>query len=100
MKLKEYLSKFGELKVLYEKVEQDFFTKGLVHHNWNHILRDLARSIVIGEKEGANMKFVLAGVLLHDIGRLYPKSGKERYSVGAEVAPKYLWDAGFTEQRN
>jgi len=98
MKLKEYLSKFGELKVLYEKVEQDFSTKGLVHHNWNHILRDLARSIVIGEKEGANMKFVLTGVLLHDIGRLYPELSKDHYSAGAEVAPKYLKDVGFTEE--
>lgn len=98
MKLEEYLSKFSELKTLYEKVEQDFLTKGLVHHNWNHILRDLARCIIIGEKEGANMKVVLAGVLLHDIGRLYPESGKDHYSVGAEVAPEYLKHAGFAEE--
>jgi len=98
MKLEEYLSKFVGLKTLYEEVEQDFLTKGLVHHNWNHILRDLARGIIIGGEEGANMKVVLAGILLHDIGRLYPESGKDHYSVGGEVAPKYLKHAGFTEE--
>ena len=98
MKLKEYLSKFVELKTLYEKVEEDFLTNGLVHHNWNHILRDLARGIIIGEEEQANMKVVLAGILLHDIGRVYPEPGKDHYSLGAEVAPKYLRHAGFTEE--
>jgi len=98
MKLEGYLSKFAELKLLYEEVERDFLTKGLVHHNWNHILRDLARGIMIGEGERADMKVVLAGILLHDIGRLYPESGKDHYSVGAKVAPKYLKRAGFAEE--
>lgn len=96
MRLNEYLSKFVELKTLHETVRQDFLTKGLVHHNWNHVRRDLARGIIIGEKERANMKIVLAGVLLHDIGRLYPKVSKDHYSAGVKVAPKYLKRAGFT----
>jgi len=62
------------------------------------MLRDLARGILIGEKERANMKIVLAGILLHDIGRLYPKLGKDHYKIGAEVAPKFLKFAGFTEK--
>lgn len=98
MKLKEYLSKFAELRTLYEKVKEDFLTKGLVHHNWNHILRDLARGIIIGEGEGANMKVVIAGILLHDIGRLYPEPRRDHYSVGAGVLPKYLKHTGFTEE--
>jgi HD superfamily phosphodiesterase len=96
MKLNKYLSKSLELRTLYEIVKQDFMVKGLVHHNWNHVLRDLARGIIIGEKERANMKIVLAGILLHDIGRLYPKVGKDHYSAGAKIAPKYLKKAGFT----
>jgi HD superfamily phosphodiesterase len=98
MKLNDYLSKSVELKVLYEMVKQDFLIKGLVHHNWHHVLRDLARGIIIGEKEKANMKIVVAGILLHDIGRLYPELGKDHYSVGAKVAPKYLKKAGFTDE--
>jgi len=97
MKLNEYLSKFEELNALYEAVKQDFIIKGLVHHNWNHVQRDLARGIIIGEKEKANMKIVLASVLLHDIGRLYPEVGKDQYSVGTKVAPMYLESAGITE---
>jgi HD superfamily phosphodiesterase len=96
MELNKYLSESAELRTLYEIVRQDFMVKGLVHHNWNHVLRDLARGIIIGEKERGNMKIVLAGVLLHDIGRLYPKVSKDHYSAGGTIAPKYLKRAGFT----
>jgi HD superfamily phosphodiesterase len=58
----------------------------------------LAKGIIIGEKEQANMRLVLAGILLHDIGRLYPQFGKDHCSVGAKVAPKYLKLAGFTKE--
>lgn len=98
MTLNEHLSKFAELKTLHEAVKQDFLTKSLVHHNWNHVLRDLARGIIIGEKERANMKIVLAGILLHDIGRLYLELSKDHYSAGGKVAPKYLRKAGFTNE--
>jgi len=97
MRLDYYLSKCAELRALYELVERDFSSKGLVHHNWNHVLRDLARGIMIGEAEGADMKIVLAGVLLHDIGRLYPEAGENHYTAGAKVAPKYLTKTSFTK---
>lgn len=79
-------------------MKKDFSTKGLVHHNWHHIVRDLARAINIGEAEKANMKIVLASVLLHDIGRLYPQLGKNHYTVGARVASKYLRNVGFADE--
>jgi len=72
--------------------------RGLVHHNWHHILRDLARAIIVGEAEKANMKIVLAGVLLHDIGRLYPDLGSDHHEVGAVKAPEYLRKAGFKSE--
>ena len=97
MRLDYYFSKYAGLKALYELVKHDFFAKGLIHHNWNHVLRDLARGIVIGEAEGANMKIVLAGALLHDIGRLYPEEGEDHHTLGAKVAPNYLMKAGFTK---
>ncbi|MGB9693688.1 MAG: HD domain-containing protein [Fervidobacterium sp.] len=95
MKLDDYLSRWPELRVLYQIVKQDFSTKGLVHHNLRHVLRDLARAIIIGEAEKANMKIVLAGVLLHDIGRLYPDLGSDHHEAGALKAPEYLRKAGF-----
>jgi len=97
MKLSYYLLKHADLKALHERVKRDFCTRGLIHHNWNHVVRDLARAIMIGEREGANMKIVLAGVLLHDIGRLYPKESEDHHVAGAKVAPRYLADAGFAE---
>lgn len=98
MKLDYYLSQFGELKTLYQLVKQDFLTKGLIHHNWHHILRDLARAVIIGEAEKADMKIVLASVLLHDIGRLYPDLGSDHHEAGALKAPEYLEKAGFKSE--
>jgi len=97
MRLDGYLSKHAALKALYELAEHDYETKGLVHHNWNHILRDLARGVVIGESEGAKMKIALAGILLHDIGRLHPEQSKDHFVTGMKIAPKYLKSAGFTK---
>jgi HD superfamily phosphodiesterase len=97
MILDYYLSKHAELGTLYGLVKHDFHAKGLAHHNWNHVLRDLARGIIIGEAERANMKIVLAGVLLHDIGRLHSEKGEDHYALGAKVAPNYLMKAGFTK---
>jgi uncharacterized protein len=98
MKLDYYLMQSGDLKALYHLVKQDFSTRGLVHHNWQHILRDLARAINIGEAEKAKMKIVLASVLLHDIGRLYPDLGSDHHEVGAIKAPEYLRKTGFKRQ--
>jgi len=98
MKLDDYLMQFGDLKALYQLVKQDFSTIGLIHHNWHHILRDLARAIIIGEAEKANMKIVLASVLLHDIGRLYPDLGSDHHEAGALKAPEYLRKTGFKSE--
>jgi len=95
MKLDDYLLQFPELNVLYQLVKQDFSAKGLIHHNWSHIQRDFARAIMIGEAEKANLKIVLASVLLHDIGRLYPELGSAHHATGAKKAPEYLKKAGF-----
>lgn len=98
MKLDSYLARFPRLKALYELVKKDFSTKGLVHHNWHHILRDLARVIIVGEAEKANMKIVLASVLLHDIGRLFPQLERNHYAAGARIASKYLKNIGVADE--
>jgi len=98
MQLDFYLTKYPELQVLYTSVEQDYAERSLIHHNWQHNLRDLARGILISEAERANMKIVLAAILLHDIGRLHPEMGQDHYVAGAAIAPSFLIKSGFTEQ--
>jgi HD superfamily phosphodiesterase len=95
LKLEDYLLQYDELRALSGQVKQDFSRKGPVHHNWNHILRDLARAVIIGEAEKANMKVVLASVLLHDVGRLYPDLDSDHHRAGVVKAPEYLKKAGF-----
>jgi HD superfamily phosphodiesterase len=97
MRIDDYLSQFSELRILYHLVEQEFSTKGLIHHNWQHILRDLARAVIIGETEKANMNIILASVLLHDIGRLYPDLGSDHHEGGAKTASEYLRRARFKD---
>lgn len=97
MELKNYLDNLPQLRILYRTVKKDFISKGLVHHNWTHVLRDLGRGILIGEAEGANMKTVLASILLHDIGRLFPEKGRDHHRLGAELAVRYSSNAGFTD---
>ena len=97
MTLDSYLKKLAELKALYDLVESDYLARGLVHHNWNHVLRVLARGIEIGESEHADMKIVLTGLLLHDIGRLHVKEDHDHHTAGAKVAPGFLRRAGFAD---
>ena len=97
MTLDSYLTKYAKLKALYNLVESDYSARGLVHHNWNHVLRVLAGGIEIGESERANMKIVLAGLLLHDIGRLHAEEDHDHHAAGAMVAPVFLRRAGFAE---
>ena len=97
MNLDYYLSKYSELKALYDHVESDYSARGLVHHNWNHVLRVLAGGIEIGEREEAKMKIALAGLLLHDVGRLHMEEGEDHHAVGARMAPGILRKAGFMD---
>lgn len=98
MRLKYYISKFVELERLCQAVRKEFRKKEPIHHNWNHVLRNLAAGIMIGESENTNMKILLACIMLHDIGRLHSESDQDHHSVGAAVAPKYLREAGFTNE--
>lgn len=97
MELEDYLSRFAELRSLYEAVKKEFLAKGLVHHSWTHVQRVLGSGIAVGEAERANMKIVLASILLHDVGRLHPKAGEDHHSVGAKIASKFLRNSGFRE---
>jgi len=97
MKLDHYFLKYPDLNALYDLVESDYSARGLVHHNWNHVLRVLAFGVEIGENENANMKIVVAGLLLHDIGRLHTEEGEDHHAVGAKMAPKMLRRTGFSD---
>lgn len=44
------------------------------------------------------MNVVLASVLLHDIGRLYPHLNSDHHKAGVIKAPEYLKKAGFKNE--
>jgi HD superfamily phosphodiesterase len=98
VKLGYYLSEHAELKALYDLVSLDYRTRGLVHHNWNHVLRVLAGGIELGESEKANMKIALAGLLLHDVGRLHSEEREDHHAAGARIALGMLRKAGFADR--
>jgi uncharacterized protein len=97
VRLNHYLIKYAELKALYDLVEKAYSMRGLIHHNWSHVLRVLATGIQIGESEHANMKIALAGLLLHDTGRLHMEEDQDHHVAGAKVAPEFLRKAVFSK---
>ncbi len=69
-------------------------------HDFEHIMRVYKNAQTIGKKENANMKLVLAAVLLHDI-TLFPKSDKKSKTSSIKssiVAQKILQNHGYDKE--
>ena len=69
-------------------------------HDFEHIMRVYKNAQKIGKKENANMKLVLAAVLLHDIVS-FPKSDKKSKTSSiksAIVAQKILKNHGYDSE--
>jgi len=69
-------------------------------HDWDHTTRVLANARQIAREEGADLKVVECGALLHDIGRAQElqDAGKTCHAaLGAKMVDTILRDAGFTD---
>src|SRR5260370_38830077 len=69
-------------------------------HDFEHIMRVYKNAQKIGKKENANMKLVLAAVLLHDI-TLFPKSDNKSQTSSIKssiVAQKILQNHRYDKE--
>ncbi len=89
------LQSLEKLKIKVQKIME----KNDSAHDFDHIMRVYKNAQKIGKKENANMKLVLAAVLLHDIIS-FPKSGKKSKTSSIKssiVAQKILHSHGYNK---
>lgn len=97
--LKKYLSE-PRIAELHLNVKEQFTASHLFGHGLNHIHRDLVNAIIIGETETCDMGIVVAAVLLHDIGFLYPGDPYKHNVVGADHCREWLNDSWTSGEKD
>ena len=87
------LSVYHEARRLHEQ-------KGLFHHNFQHVLRDLHRALLIAAEEvSVDYGVLIPGVLLHDIGFFDPDFKRLGHDVtGARLAQELLSSLDYEEE--
>lgn len=82
-------------------VAKRYFENAHSSHDWSHVQRVLQMCMVIGEKEGANLRILKLAALLHDIARHEEDLSKGQIchgQRGAELAEEILRQYGIDEE--
>ena len=82
------------------EIVRNNFLAGRGSHDWEHTRRVVNLTKTIGALEGADMAVVVAGALLHDIGRCYQDSANGSIchaQKGADMAAAILDRFSFTD---
>jgi HD superfamily phosphodiesterase len=91
-----------DLRILsvYHEARRLHREKGLHHHNFQHVLRDLHRALLIAAEEASvDYGVLIPAVLLHDIGFLDPDFKRLGHDVtGARLAQELLSALGYEEE--
>jgi HD domain len=97
--LEPYVRKDPRILKVYQEARRRYNQGQRAHHNFDHVLRDLYRALIIAATEGpVNYSILLPGVLLHDIGFFDPEFKTRGHDVaGAEMCRVILAGLGFEE---
>lgn len=100
LKLDAHVQKDPRMLTVYRKARRLYGQEKRQHHNFQHVLRDLYRALLIAEEENAvDFSVLIPAVLLHDIGFLDPDSVILGHDVtGASFAERFLEDFGYEDQ--
>lgn len=92
-----YAQQDPRILAVYREARRRYGKKGLFHHNFGHVLRDLYRALVIAaEEETVDYRVLIPSVLLHDIGFSDPDFRRRGHDViGARLAEALLKDLGY-----
>jgi hypothetical protein len=84
---------------VYVEAKRRYAEMDLYQHNFQHVVRDLHRALMIAaSQEPVKYNILIPGVLLHDIGFSTPEFVKRGHDVvGAEIARRILPAFGFDE---
>ena len=98
MKLDYFIKKDPRIKKVYDYAKEKYNKANLPQHNFEHILRDLYRALVIAETErDVNYNILIPAVLLHDIGVTEDKYQKHE-DVGPLVVKRDLPKFNYTKK--
>ncbi len=92
-----HVQKDHRILKVYQEARRRYNQGQRAHHNFDHVLRDLYRALIIAEtEESVNYSILIPSVLLHDIGFFDPEfktRGHDR--TGAEMCRGILAGLGF-----
>ena len=98
-KLNYFIKKDARIKKVYTYAKGKYLKTNKPQHNWEHILRDLYRALVIAETiNGVDYSILIPAVILHDIGVTETDKYKTHEEVGAKIIKRYLPQIGYTEK--
>jgi len=97
-KLTELVEKDPKIKKVYDYAKKKYDEANLPQHNFEHIIRDLFRALMIADtEEGVNYSVLVPAVLLHDIGATEGDYWIHE-KTGAEIVERDLPEFGFTDE--
>lgn len=97
-KLDHHIEKDNRIKEVYDYAKEKYEEANPPQHNWEHIMRDLYRALVIADTiEEVDYSILIPAVLLHDIGVTESDNYKEHAEVGAEIVKRDL--SGFDYEK-
>ncbi len=99
-KIKDYFQQDPRIEKVYDWAKQKYLQANNAQHNWEHIIRDLYRALVIAQDfPQVNYAILIPAVVLHDIALTRKKRDYERHGEqGSQMAGKFLPSFGFTPQ--
>jgi len=97
--LDEYVRQDPRILNVYSASRRIYDSESRYHHNFDHVLRDLYRALVIAADEASvNYSTLIPSVLLHDIGFSDPNFERLGHDVtGARLAEGLLGKLGYEQ---
>jgi uncharacterized protein len=97
-KLNFFIKKDSRIKKVYNYAKKKYIKANNFQHNWEHIIRDLYRALIIAETEkNVNYGILVPAVILHDIGAtedIYENHVKK----GVEIVNRDLAKLGYNKE--
>ncbi|MBL7169851.1 MAG: HD domain-containing protein [Candidatus Aenigmarchaeota archaeon] len=96
-KLTELAKQDPRIKKVYDYSKKKYDEADLPQHNFEHVIRDLFRALVIADtEEDVNYSVLVSAVLLHDIGATEDDYWKH-VETGPKIVERNLPELGFNE---
>jgi len=102
MKLTELIKQDSRIKKVYDYAKKKYDEANLPQHNFEHVIRDLFRALIITDKEkNVNYSILVPAVLLHDIGATegdYWKHAENGPEIVKRDLPKFSFNQDEIQQ--